>query len=63
MKHKVRMIIFSHLSDVQEPLCQNTNDKINFVKALLMEFPNTDVEISNEEADNIWDKYITQRKK
>lgn len=49
MKTKVRMIMMSYLSDVQEevpmPFMSN-NARINFVKFLLLKHPNTDVEVS-----------------
>lgn len=50
MKTKVRMIIMSHLSDIQQmmimrgPLLE-ANHKVNFLKYLVMKYPNTAVEI------------------
>lgn len=47
---KVRMVIMSYLSDVQESLTsvyfRDTNrTRINFAKWLLLKYPNTDQEI------------------
>jgi hypothetical protein len=52
MKIKVKMVIMSHLSDVQEMLgdaanstIKEQNERLNFAKYLLLKYPNTDIEI------------------
>ena len=48
MRTQVKMIIMSYLSDLQEgnmPFMSN-NTRINFVKFLVMKYPNTEVEVS-----------------
>lgn len=55
MKTKVAIVICSHLSDVQQyPLDELANDRLNFVKWLVNEYPNTDVDI---DADVEWDRF------
>lgn len=55
---KVSMIIFSHLSDVQDiPTNKDNRGKINFVKFLINKYPNTDTEV---EADNEWNEFISK---
>lgn len=55
---KVRMVMMSHLSDVQEFLNNPENrKKINFVKFLMLKYPNTDIEINPDEE---WQKFIIQ---
>ena len=52
MKLKVKMIIMSQLSDVQETvgdyhptILSNNRQKLNFAKYLLMKYPDTNVEV------------------
>lgn len=53
MKVKVKMVIFSHLSDVQEGFnctykfeeVTERNKRINFVKWLIQKYPDLEVEI------------------
>jgi hypothetical protein len=46
MKTKVRMVIMSHLSDVQENWRDTSNNtRLNFAKWLLLRYPDTSVEI------------------
>ncbi len=46
MKVKVRLVMMSHLSDVQMGLLPDIADeRLDFVKFLLLKFPNTDTEI------------------
>lgn len=49
MKTKVRLIIMSHLSDIQEGQVKNHSDRINFVKWLLLSYPNTNVEVDPDQ--------------
>lgn len=50
MTEKASLVIMSHLSDVQE-MSSNTQvrDKINFVKFLLMKYPNVSTAIDADE--------------
>lgn len=51
----IKMIIFSHLSDVQEQLSNPMNRvKINFVKYLLQRHPDTGVKV---DADQEWNNF------
>lgn len=55
----VQMAIMSHLSDCQEMLSLSDNrkyvsDKINFVKQLVLTYPDTSIEVSENELNEIW---------
>lgn len=62
MTHEsVKMIIMSHLSDLQEEIGVSNpgknfymNQKLNFVKYLVMHFPDINVEIN---ADELWERF------
>ena len=59
MKLKVKMIIMSHLSDVQETLgvsseVTHNNKRINFAKWLLLNYKDLNEEV---DADEIFDKF------
>ncbi len=55
MKLSVKMIIFSHLSDVQEnPTSEFNRGKLNFVKFLLQRHPDTGVKV---DADYEWTEF------
>ncbi len=55
MKRQVQLIIFSHLSDVQsEPLGENNRLKINWIKYLLMLYPDTTTLI---DVDEVWEEF------
>ncbi len=55
MKLSVKMIIFSHLSDVQEnPTSEFNRGKLNFVKFLLQRHPDTGVKV---DADYEWETF------
>lgn len=62
MKIKVQMAIMSHLSDVQELTtvaisreCKEAAiQRINFVKQLVLTYPDTSVEVEEEELNEIW---------
>lgn len=60
MKTKVSLIMMSYLSDVQEgnmPFMSN-NARLNFVKFLILKYPNTDTEVSGaEEYHNFVEKH------
>lgn len=60
MKIKVQMAIMSHLSDVQELIHINAKgrwdarERINFVNQLVLTYPDTSVEVEEEELNEIW---------
>lgn len=61
----VKMIIMSHLSDLQEEIGTSKpaqafymTQKLNFVKFLLTRFPDTTVEIN---ADEQWESFTTKK--
>ena len=63
MKIKVKIAIMSHLSDAQECMNLNTGNypgisradlHINFAKKLILKYPDTDVEVTGDELDELW---------
>ena len=57
MELPINLIISSHLSDIQETSLNRDNDvRINFIKHLLNEFPNTRETI---DADAEWERFKT----
>lgn len=59
----VQMAIMSHLSDCQEMLSLASNrdyaiKKMNFVKQLVLTYPDTSIEVSENELNEIWNKTI-----
>lgn len=67
IKISVQMAIMSHLSDAQELLsmalnleraADEANMEINFAKHLLLKYPDTSVELSNEELNDEWHEVI-----
>lgn len=60
----VQMAIMSHLSDAQEIASEAIShqlrkcaiDKINFVKQLVLTYPDTSIEVSEKELNEIWNK-------
>lgn len=62
MKVKVSTVILSNLSDAQLSVefgnKSAANDMINFAKWLVLEFPDTNVEIQNEELNKLWIDFI-----
>ena len=68
MKIKVRIAIASHLSDAQEliDLSLSINkgieidNHINFAKALLLNYPNTDVDVEEKELNELWQKITSK---
>lgn len=59
MKIKVQIAIMSHLSDAQElsefhALKSVMNHHIDFVKQLVLTYPDTSVEVEEEELNEIW---------
>lgn len=67
IKISVQMAIMSHLSDAQELLsmalnleraADEANMEINLAKHLLLKYPDTSVELSNEELNDEWHEVI-----
>lgn len=59
----VQMAIVSHLSDAQElleigVLKQEIQNKINFAKQLVLTYPDTTIEVSENELNELWKKTI-----
>ena len=63
----VQMAIMSHLSDAQEsmrytqgnyPGTERANNHINFAKQLVLTYPNTSIEVSENELNELWKKTI-----
>lgn len=61
----VQMAIMSHLSDAQElskfpfeEYIKSMNDKINFAKQLVLTYPDTTIEVSENELNEIWRQTI-----
>lgn len=63
----VRMAIMSHLSDAQELLinlcnleqaCERGNNHVNFAKQLVLTYPDTSIEVSEEELNELWKRNI-----
>ena len=57
----VKKAILSHLSDCQEMLSLADNreyviKKMNFVKQLVLTYPDTSIEVSEKELNEIWNK-------
>lgn len=61
MELKVGMVIMSHLSDAQELLHfdkTKANNHINFAKLLIMNYPNTDVMVTEETLNQLWQQVV-----
>jgi len=58
MKMSVHMAIMSHLSDVQELMNHGSiveaNDRIIFVKMIIMRYPDANTEVEQKDLDLIW---------
>lgn len=63
----VQMAIMSHLSDAQEsmrytqgnyPGTERANNHINFAKQLVLTYPDTSIEVSENELNELWKKTI-----
>lgn len=66
MEIKIRIAILSHLSDAQELIRMgfkdNAYDRITFAKKLIIEYPNTDKYVNEEELNNLWSKLFEPKK-
>lgn len=58
MNLQIGMVAMSHLSDAQELIqmgyVEKARREINFVKHLLFKYPNTEIEVPQEEIDEIY---------
>lgn len=66
MEIKIRIAILSHLSDACLEMSMGFKDKaydhIIFAKKLVIEYPNTDKYVSEEELNNLWSKLFEPKK-
>ena len=66
MEIKIRIAILSHLSDACLEMGMGFKDKacdhIIFAKKLVIEYPNTDKYVSEEELNNLWSKLFEPKK-
>jgi hypothetical protein len=63
MEIKVGMAVISHLSDIQEMgISEDANDRINFIKKLVMKFPDMKQTISTDDLDAIYDEMLGRNK-
>lgn len=68
MTINVKIVIMSHLSDAQELVNmglisgKGVHNHINFAKALLLNYPNTDVDVEEKELNELWQR-VTSRLK
>lgn len=65
MMIKVQMAIMSHLSDCQEMLTLSANNeyvtnKLNFVKKLVMSYPDTAVEVEESALNELWNETMNK---
>lgn len=66
MKINVKIVIMSHLSDAQELVDMGLiNGKavhyhMNFAKALLLNYPNTDVDVEEKELNELWQRVTSK---
>lgn len=62
MKRQVKMVALSHLSDVQEMMnlgeLETGRREINFVKTLILDYPDVDTEVTNSELDGIYKRLV-----
>jgi len=62
LESKVKMVIMSHLSDIQEGFnsmdSNDLNNRINFVKSLLLKYDDTNTEIN---PDVEWEEFTKTR--
>lgn len=71
MKIKVKIAIMSHLSDAQECMNLNTGNypgisradlHINFAKKLILKYPDTSIEVSENELNELWKETMEEVK-
>jgi hypothetical protein len=66
MKINVKIVIMSHLSDAQQLVNiglingKGVHNHINFAKALLLNYPNTDVDVEEKELNELWQKITSK---
>lgn len=66
MEINIRIAILSHLSDAQELMGMGFKDKaydhITFAKRLVIDYPNTDKYVSEEELNKMWSDLFKPKK-
>lgn len=66
MTINVKIVIMSHLSDAQELVnmglvnSKGVHNHINFAKALLLNYPNTDTDVEEKELNELWQKITSK---
>lgn len=66
MTINVKIVIMSHLSDAQELVNmglvngKGVHNHINFAKALLLNYPNTDVDVEEKELNELWQRVTSK---
>ena len=66
MTINVKIVIMSHLSDAQELVnmglvnSKGVHNHINFAKALLLNYPNTDVDVEEKELNELWQRVTSK---
>ena len=66
MEINVKTAVMSHLSDAQELINMGlingggVHAYINFAKALVLKYPNTEVFVKEEELNELWQQVITK---
>ena len=66
MEINVKTAVMSHLSDAQELINMGlingggVHAHINFAKALVLKYPNTEVFVKEEELNELWQQVITK---
>lgn len=66
MTINVKIVIMSHLSDAQELINmglingKGVYNHINFAKALLLNYPNTDVDVEEKELNELWQRVTSK---
>lgn len=67
MKLQVQMVAMSHLSDVQELIrfgaLEHVRRELNFVKSLMLEYPDLEAEVPEERINEIYARNLTDKAK
>lgn len=62
MKKHLKMVAMSHLSDVQELMnlgeLETARREVNFVKTLILDYPDMDVEVMDADLDGIYSRLV-----
>lgn len=59
----IKMVLFSHLSDIQEMSNnEKINDRVNFLKLLISKYSDTKMEVTTKDLDAIYDTMLNRSK-